>query len=128
MMWMNTTFDERALTDETLTRYADDGYLALPSLLSPVEVHEVREALTSVMLRILEDGKSGRADYRPPVQGGSSNYDGAWITVRGEKQTALLFERDFDPLVATQEDALAHLRKLQYYENEHPVIRSLVDS
>ena len=126
---------ERVNVEIDHARYARDGYIAIPQLLSPAEVETARQALREVMQKFLYDARAGRAGYRPPKPGMTGNYDGAWI-FRPDPQRAnghevsLSFEHSFDPLTATESDdqILAHVRKASYYENEHPVMRALVDS
>src|SRR4051812_11257230 len=127
MMAMNSTVGETALSDATLAQYAADGYIAIPSLIGATEVEAAREALTSVMLSMLAAVKAGTAEFKPPVAGGTGNYDGAWIKLP-EKKTSLLFEHSFDPLAVEPSDAIARVRNLYYYDTEHPLFMQLVES
>jgi phytanoyl-CoA hydroxylase len=124
---MSTTFDEAILSNATLAQYSSDGYIAMPSLIGAAEVEAARQALTSVMLAMLADVEADRADYKPPVAGGTGNYDGAWIKLPGKK-TALLFEHSFDPLAVAPTEAINHVRNLYYYDSEHPLFGKLVES
>ena len=111
--------------------FREQGYIAIPYLISADEVAAARQALADMMLGMLADAKAGRADYRPPIKGGTGNYDGAWVNTSEDpsyKKAGMLFERGFDPMTADPSEALAYVRKAQYYEDAHPVFRALVDS
>jgi phytanoyl-CoA hydroxylase len=114
--------------------YAEQGYIAIPQLLSHDEVEAARKALRAVMQKFLDDARAGRCGYRPPKPGKTGNYDGAWIYRADPKrvghEVSLSFEHSYDPLSAKESDdaILARVRKASYYENEHPDIRALVDS
>jgi hypothetical protein len=81
----------------TRQQYERDGYVAFPRLLEPAEVERLRVALRDVMARLLADARDGKARYRPPKPGGTSNYDGALVSRDGSR-VELLTEPGFDPL------------------------------
>ena len=110
-------------------KYARDGYVALPRLLNASEIDPLREALRTVMQRLLDDARGGRANYRPPKPAGTGNYDGALITRDGSR-VELLTEPGYDPLGdgVDADDALDHIRKIAWYENEHPLFAELIES
>ena len=110
-------------------QYARDGYVAFERLLEPDEVEALRQALREVMSRLLSDAASGMANYRPPKPGGTGNYDGALVTVPG-REIELLTEPGFDPLGdgVSVDDALDRIRKIAWYEREHPLFERFVDS
>jgi phytanoyl-CoA hydroxylase len=118
--------EHRLIVSESLHSYRIDGYVAFSDLISKSDVQSARSALRDVMLAMLEDARAGRAIYTAPKPT-SGNYDGALIQ-RPNSKIALLFEHSFDPLSADPEDALAHVRKIQFYEQAHPVFAALVES
>jgi ectoine hydroxylase-related dioxygenase (phytanoyl-CoA dioxygenase family) len=81
------------------------------------------------MERLLGDARTGQAKYRPPKPGGTGNYDGALVTRIGSR-VELLTEPGYDPLGAgvVADDALDHIRKIAWYENEHPLFTELIES
>jgi phytanoyl-CoA hydroxylase len=112
-------------------RYERDGYVAIPRLLEPHEVEPLRDALRDVMARLLTDARDGKAKYRPPKPGGTGNYDGALVSRVGSR-VELLTEPGYDPLGGAggvdADAALDHIRKIAWYENEHPLFAELIDS
>jgi len=113
----------------TRERYEREGYVAFPQLLAPREVEPLRDALRDVMARLLADARDGKANYRPPKPGGTGNYDGALVT-RDNSRVELLTEPGYDPLAngGDADAALDHIRKIAWYENEHPLFAELLDS
>jgi phytanoyl-CoA hydroxylase len=108
--------------------YARDGYVAIPTLLSAAEVEAARQALRQVLLNLTRDARAGRIEYKPP-NGGTGNYDGAWIhRAKGEGKAAIVFEHSFDPMAVSDEEAIGRARNLYYHHGEHPLLGALVES
>jgi hypothetical protein len=110
-------------------QYARDGYVAFTHLIEPDEAAALGQAVSDVMQRLIGDARSGAANYRPPKPGGTGNYDGALITVPG-RRVELMTEPGYD-LIAVGVDAeaaLDHVRKIAWYEQEHPLFQQLVES
>src|SRR5688572_6941836 len=115
-------------TDVSLNKYEAEGYIAVPQLLSSDEVEAARQALREVMLSMLRDARAGKIEYKP-ANGGTGNYDGAWIHRGGEKPScAIVFEHSFDPMAVSDDEALGRARNVYYYDKEHPYLAELMAS
>lgn len=115
------------ISEQERRKFHEDGYLALPNLLSQEEVEVARRALGELIEELITAAKSGQYTYTPPKWGQTGNYDGAWIK-KPNSRMSVVFEHSFDPLAATVEEALGRVRNLYQHDDEHPVMKQLVES
>lgn len=100
------------------TRFKDQGYLAFEQILTKSEVEEARAALAE----LVQDNAfaEGRSIYTPPVAKGRATFK--------SRHSPFFIETEpgYEPSPERMEELQMKVRKLMWFENEHPVFQRMV--
>lgn len=93
------------LTEADCAQFERDGYLAFTGVLTPEEVEQARAGITELVQRVAHD---------PTIE-----RKGPFWSPR-DKRIVVQFEKGYEPHGADDEELELKVRKLMYYQEEHP--------
>jgi len=94
-----------SLDDEQIAQFQEQGYIAFTDVISPQEVADAREALTELVQRVANDPTTiKKGPFWSPEN----------------KKIVVQFEKGYEPRGADDADLELNVRKLMYYQEEHP--------
>ncbi len=85
--------------------FQEQGYLAFTDVISPQEVSDARDALSELVQRVANDPTTVKK--------------GPFWSPEG-KRISVQFEKGYEPQGADEADLELNVRKLMYYQEEHP--------
>lgn len=113
-----------SLSDDQLSQYWEDGYLAFENALSPDEVEQARNDLRQLFLDYAFNEKV--AEYHPPSKE-QTNYSGASFKSKTSPCWVLL-EPGFEPDPNNLEEVEQKVRKTAHFQDESELFKSLYTS
>lgn len=114
------------LTEDQITQFQENGYLAFSGVLSPSEVAESRQALKDLTRLLFTDPAS---DFRAPQraeQDGKVNYSGARYG-RAGRQCSMHLENGYDPVGRPVEEVELNVRKYWSFGAEEEIFQRILD-
>ncbi|MBT5168428.1 MAG: phytanoyl-CoA dioxygenase family protein [Opitutales bacterium] len=112
------------LSEEQISAYWSDGFLAFENALSPAEVEESRQGLIDIARSFAFNDEV--AEYRP-MTGADSNYGGASFRSRSSKCFVQL-EPGYEPSPDKLDELVLNVRKTQDFQDEAPVFNRIYTS
>ncbi len=112
------------LSDEQLSAYWSEGYLAFENALSPAEVEEARQGLSDIARSYAFNDEV--AEYRPRTTS-KSNHGGASFWSRSSPCFVQL-ESEYEPSSENMDELESKVRKTMYFQDEAPIFNSIYTS